>query len=178
MHRALLLSVTVLGLVGCSAPKGQKLAADPSRKPTLIASAPRATSGAGLAPVASGPANVELGPENENAVVGLYPNATITVTLPAVYRGGYTWRMAEQPDPSVLRLVSREFSPGESPRKPGTQTLTFEATGIGDVPVKLRYGTVRATSQMGAFKPYDFIVTVAPEPPAAPAKKSKKKSAE
>lgn len=178
MPRFILICVSILGFVGCTAPQGQKLAADATRIPTRAVTDP-AASATGLAPVATGPASATatLGLQNQGEIVRLNPNGTITVTLPAAYRRGYTWRFAEIPDPTVLKLVSKDFIPGESPAKPGEQTMVFQATGLGDVPVKLRYGSLWATSDMSAIKPYEFIASVAPEEPKpAPATKKKKKS--
>lgn len=146
MPRSILICVTILGFVGCTAPQGQKLTADAALAArtvttgTTTATVPTGTPG--LAPVASGPASATatLGTQNEGETVRLNPNGTITVTLPAAYRRGCTWRFAEIPDPTVLKLVSKDFTPGESPAQPGEQTMVFQATGLGDVPVKLRYG--------------------------------------
>lgn len=180
MPRSVLICFTILGFVGCVAPQGQKLTADAARAATTAPPANTTTASTGtpgLAPVAVGPASATatLGLQNQGELVRLNPNGTITVTLPAAYRRGYTWRFAEIPDPTVLKLVSKDFTPGESPAKPGEQTMVFQATGLGDVPVKLRYGSLWATSDMSAIKPYEFIASVAPEEvKPSPIKKKKK----
>ena len=180
MPRSVLICFTILGFVGCVAPQGHKLTADAARAASSAATSTTATASAslsGLPPVAVGPASATaaLGLQNQGELVRLNPNGTVTVTLPAAYRRGYTWRFAEIPDPTVLKLVSKDFIPGESPAKPGEQTMVFQATGLGNVPVKLRYGSLWATSDMSAIKPYEFIASVAPEEvKPVPTKKKKK----
>ena len=113
MHRYILLGM-VSCLVACSAPQGKKVArADASLDP--VASGP-----GGLAPVASGPGGpggVASSPiENVSTVtisdhgrtIGVSAMKTLTVTLPSYNRDGYEWRLSEIPDPSVLKLVSKE----------------------------------------------------------------------
>lgn len=145
----------LLVLAGCTAPTGTKLATT-----------------SGLAPVASGPPtqSAALTYENRGEMVNLYANSTLTVTLPSHNRNGYEWRFTEVPDPSVLQLVSKDFTPGSDPRAPGEQILVFQTVGAGDVNVKLWYGTLWA-SRMEAAQPYDFIASVSAEQPK-PAKKT------
>ena len=181
MPRFILICFTILGFVACTAPQGQKLTADAARAATTAPAGTATTASAvrpGLDPVALGPtsSSATLGPQNEGEMVRLTPNGTLTVTLPAAYRQGYNWRLAEIPDPSVLKLVSKEFTSGDSLSKPGEQVMVFQATGLGDVQVKLRYGSLWASSEMGAVKPYEFVASVAPEE-AKPAKTTKKKKA-
>jgi predicted secreted protein len=131
---------------------------------------------AGLEPVASGPPTktASLTFSNSGEMINLNPNATVKVKLPSYNRDGYEWRLSEIPDPTVLKLVSKEYTPGEDWKKPGEQTMVFQAVGPGDVDVKMWYGTLWA-SRMDSAKPYDFIASVSPEE-LKPAKKSKKRS--
>lgn len=158
MQRPILLGLFVC-LTACSAPQGEKL-----------------TTTGGLAPVASGPPTkaATLTYANRGEIVSLRPSALVTVKLPSSNRDGYEWRFDEVPDPSVLKLVSKETVPSGNLAKPGEQTLTFEAVGPGDVAVKLWYGTLWA-SPMNSAQPYDFIVSVSAEEPK-PAKKSGKRA--
>jgi predicted secreted protein len=149
----------LLVLAGCSAPQGTKLAATSD-----------------LPPVATGPLTqaAKLTYANRGELVNLYANSTITVTLPSHNRDGYEWRFDEIPDPTVLKLVSKEYTPGSDLRTPGEQTLVFQTVGPGDVNVKLWYGTLWA-SRMEAAQPYAFLASVSDTTPK-PAKKSKKRA--
>jgi len=158
MPRLILLGL-LLCVAACTAPQGKKLAMN-----------------SGLAPVATGPATKAalLTLNNRDEMISLNPNATVTVTLPSYNRDGYEWRLAEIPDPTVLKLVSKEYTPGGNWTKPGEQTMVFQAVGPGDVDVKMWYGTLWA-SPMDAARPYAFVASVSPEEPK-PAKKAKKRS--
>lgn len=148
----------LLCLAGCSAPQGTKLASADT-----------------LPPVASGPPSMTAGLtySNRGELVNLYANSTLTVTLPSHQRDGFEWRFTEVPDPTVLQLVSKEFTPGPDRRTPGAQKMVFRAVGPGDVNVKMWYGTLWA-SPMDSAQSYDFVAAVSPEA-AKPVKKSKKK---
>ena len=159
MLRPILLGVC-LGFAACSAPQGKKLAMND-----------------GLAPVASGPATTtaSLTLANKDETINMSPTGTLTVTLPSYNRDGYEWRMSEIPDPTVLKLVSKEYVPGADPMKPGEQKMVFQAAGPGDVDVKMWYGTLWA-SPMESARSYHFVAAVAEEEPAPPPKKSRKHS--
>jgi predicted secreted protein len=147
-----------LCLAACTAPQGKKLAMND-----------------GLAPVASGPP-VQLSTitlSNRDEIIGLHPSSTLTVKLPSSNRDGYEWRLSEIPDPTVLKLVSTAYTPGEDWTKAGEQTMVFQAVGAGDVDVKMWYGTLWA-SPMDSARPYHFVASVSPEEPK-PTKKSKKR---
>lgn len=169
-------------LTACSAPQGKKIAKNdgglapvatgPSGSPTLQMSDPALQ----MSSPALQMSTVTIA--NRGAIVGVHPTKTLTVTLPASNRDGYAWRLSEIPDPSVLKLVSQNYTPGADWTKPGEQSLVFEATGTGDVPVKMWYGTLWA-SRMEETKPFEFIASVTPEEKKVekkPAKKSSKKS--
>jgi predicted secreted protein len=159
-------------LTACTAPQGKKVAMNE-----------------GLPPVATGPSS-EVTPmvpsspvtqvstvtyDNRDSTIGLHPARTITVTLPSYNRNGYEWRLSEIPDPSVLKMVSNDRTPGPTLAQPGEQTMVFEATGTGMVPVKMWYGTLWA-SRMEENRPFEFIASVTPEPPKPAAKKKSTKS--
>lgn len=151
-------AVLIVGLAGCNAPQGTKLASNEV-----------------LAPVATGPATgaAALGLQNSGEFVNLAANGTITVQLPARGRNGIEWRLSETPDPSVLQLVTNRTTPAVSEAQIGEQTMVFQATGPGDVRVRMWYGTLWA-SPMDA-RVYEFTASVSAEP-EKPARKSKKKS--
>jgi predicted secreted protein len=156
----------LLGVSACTAPQGKKLA-----------------SNSGLAPVATGP----VGPATKSAVltgarsgemVSLIKGGTVTVTLDAADSDGYSWRLSEIPDPTVLKLVSQEFIPSATPGGKGQEKLVFQSTGgTGDVDVRMWYGDMR-NSPLSGNPTFDFITAVSDQP-TAPAKshsKSKKKT--
>ncbi len=134
------------------------------------------------APVAKGPSESmsTVTFKDFNKTVGLSPSKTVTLKLPAMEQDGYQWHLSEMPDPTVLKLVSKGYTPGPSPekdkpgpRKAGEQTMVFEAVGPGAVNVKLWYGTVWE-SPLDDAKPFHFIAEVAPEEPKAAKKKTGK----
>lgn len=148
------LSCIVFGIAAC-APQGKKLSANPT----------------GLAPVASGPSSpatsaAMVSESQKGQTVGIYNNGTLTVTLEAAQQDGYSWRLSETPDPTVLKLVSRDFTPPAEGHGRGQEKWVFQATGPGDVDVKMWYGNLRETSLTGA-PTFDFIASVTdqPEPP-------------
>jgi hypothetical protein len=96
------------------------------------------------------------------------------VKLPSSGRDGYEWRFSEIPDPTVLKLVSKEFIPNADPHKAGEQTMVFEGTGAGEVNVKMWYGTLW-NSPMNEAYVYQFTAAVSPEAPK-PEKKNKGKT--
>ena len=153
----LVVGCVFLGLAACSAPQGKKLAAN----------------GAGLAPVASGPATraANLTNGHSGEVVSLYKSGTVTVTLDAGQQNGYQWRLSEIPDPSVLKLVSQDFIPGPTPEAKGQQKWVFQAVGPGDVEVKMWYGDLR-TAPVTGDPTYNFITSVSDQ--TEPAQKTKK----
>ena len=135
----------------------------------------------GLAPVATGPAGsaaippagvMTIGPENRDQTIGLYAKKTLTVNLPSSGRDEYSWRFSQIPDPTVLKLVSKHFTPNADPRKAGVETLVFEGTGPGEVNVKMWYGTLWASPMDEAYI-YQFTAAVSPEESKNEKKKSK-----
>ena len=154
----------LLGFSACTAPQGKKLAS---------------TNG-GLPPVATGP----IGPATKSAVltgaragelVSLLPGGTVTVTLDADDKDGYSWRLAEIPDPTVLKLVSQEFIPSASPTGRGQEKLVFQSTGLGDVDVRMWYGNLQ-TSPLSGNPTFDFITSVSAEAKKTKSTKKTKKA--
>jgi predicted secreted protein len=162
------LGCILLGAAACTAPQGKKISGT-------------GTDG-GLAPVASGPTSKApaMSPAMATTVtsseagqsVPIARNGTVTVMLNADPSDGYSWRLSEIPDPSVLRVVSQEFVPGATPEAPGQEKWVFQAVGDGDVAVKMWYGNMRLSSMSGNPN-FDFVASVS-EPSKPAAKKSRK----
>jgi predicted secreted protein len=155
----------LIGFAACSAPQGKKLA----------------SSNGGLAPVATGP----LSPATKSAVlsggrsgeiVSLLPGGTVTVMLDAADKDGYSWRLSEIPDPTVLKLVSQEFMPSTTQGGRGQEKWVFQSTGLGDVDVRMWYGNMQA-SPMSGNPTYDFITSVSEQSKATKSVKKTKKKA-
>jgi predicted secreted protein len=148
----------VLGAAACTAPHGKKLGANDALP----------------APVAAGP--VSEAPnltESENGqVVSLAPNGQITLTLSAADQDGYTWRLAEIPDDTVLKVVSQEYVAPTDNVGRGQEKWVFQATGLGEVPVKMWYGNTRVGA-MGGNPTFDFTAAVSEEAKPKPTKKHK-----
>ena len=157
-------------LTACTAPQGKKIAMNEGLPPVATGPSSQVTP---MAPASTITQVSTVTLEDRDTTVGLHPAKTITVTLPSYNRNGYEWRLSEIPDPTVLKLVSQERTPGPSLAQPGEQTMVFEAVGPGSVPVKMWYGTLWA-SRMEANKPFEFVAAVTPEPPTPPAKKKSK----
>jgi predicted secreted protein len=159
-------------LTACTAPQGKKVAMNDGLPPVATGPSSQVTP---MAPASTITQTSTVTYENRDTTVGLHPAKRITVTLPSYNRNGYEWRLSEIPDPSVLKLISQERTPGPTIAQPGEQTMVFEAVGTGMVPVKMWYGTLWA-SRMEENRPFEFVASVTPEPPAPAKKKSKSKS--
>jgi predicted secreted protein len=148
------LSCIVLGVAAC-APQGKKLSANST----------------GLAPVASGPTTpatkaAVVSEAQKGQTIGIYKDGTLTVTLEAAQQNGYAWRLSEIPDPTVLKLVSKNYAAPASGQGRGEEKWVFQAVGPGDVDVKMWYGNLRETALTGNSN-FDFVASVSdqPEPP-------------
>ncbi len=147
--------VAIVSVTGCTAPQGRKLA--DNRK---------------LPAVATGPASIATGPaqkaptltwSNKGELVTLQRGSTVTAVLQAHAKDGYGWRFSEIPDPTVLKLVSKEYVPSTEPGKIGQEKWVFESTGPGEVQVKLFYGNLRP-SEIFYTPTYNFIASVEDRP--------------
>jgi predicted secreted protein len=148
------LSCIVLEVAAC-APQGKKLF----------------STNTGLAPVASGPTSpatkeAVVSEAQKGQVVSIYKDGTLTLTLEAAQQDGYSWRLSEIPDPTVLKMVSRDFTPPADGHGRGEEKWVFQAVGPGDVDVKMWYGNLRETP-LTRDPNFDFIASVSdqPEPP-------------
>jgi predicted secreted protein len=168
--KAPLIAVTciLLGAAACTAPQGKKLSAN----------------GKGLAPVAAGPTGPitqasTLTSSQTGETVSMPRDGTVTITLDSAQRDGYMWRLSEVPDPTVLKLVSQNFTPPATSEGHGQETWIFKATGPGDVDVKMWYGNLR-TAPLTGNPTFDFVASVAdqliPQKTDKKAKKTTKKS--
>ena len=138
----------VLGAAACTAPHGKKLGANNALP----------------APVAAGPATEtsELTESQNGEVVGIPRDGKVTLTLGADDQDGYTWRLAEIPDDTVLKLVSQEYIPPADNIGRGQEKWVFQATGPGEVPVKMWYGNTRVGALSGN-PTFDFTAAVSDE---------------
>lgn len=165
-------SCVLLGVVAC-APQGKKLSANSSPSGlSAVAEGPGGEASADEAAVNATNA-AEVTAEQQGKTIGVYKQGTVTVTLDAAQQDGYSWRLAEIPDPTVLKLVSQNFVPPASGAGRGQQKLVFKAVGPGDVDVKMWYGNLR-TAPMSSNPKFDFIASVTEA--GSPAKKVKSES--
>jgi len=141
-------SCILVGAAAC-APVGKKIGANST----------------GLAPVAEGPAsgpaekNAEVSEAQQGETVNVFNQGTLTVTLSAAEQDGYQWRLSETPDPTVLKLVSRDFVPPASGTGRGQETFVFQAVGPGDVNIKMWYGNLRVAPTIGNPE-FKFIASI------------------
>jgi predicted secreted protein len=161
----------LFGVAACTAPQGKKLTS---------------TTG-GLAPVAAGPPTATAtitAPVNPTTTltsaysggnVSLTRNGTVTVMLDASESDGYKWRLAEVPDPTVLKVVSQDFVPSTTPEGRGQEKWIFQATGPGDVDVKMWYGNIQANTTSNPT--FDFVASVSEQMKQEKKSRKSKKSA-
>ena len=160
-----------LCVAACSAPQGKKIGMNGG-------------TGTALPDVATGPTGPATGPtlkvstigwKDRQSTVEIGLGKTLTVALPSYGREEFAWRFSEIPDPTVLKMVSKEFTPSAEPHKAGEQTMVFEGTGPGEVELKMWYGSLWATP-MDSTRMYTVAISVVPEPvQPSPSKKGKTK---
>ena len=149
MSKYLVFAFAVVALgAGCSAPQGKKLASN--QVP---------------APIATGPASKSATViwKNKGEVISLQRGGTVTALLQANQNDGYAWKFSEIPDPTVLKLLSKEYIAPTKPNEVGQEKWVFQSTGPGDVEVKLFYGNLRP-SEVFYTVTYNFIASVNDEP--------------
>ena len=138
------LTLLAFALASCSAPQGKKYA-DTHRELPPIALPP---------PVAK----AEIYESQQNNIVALKPRGKLTVWLSSVQKSGFNWRLAEIPDPTVLKRVSNEYLPGTT-TSAGQEKWVFEAVGDGDVDLRLWYTSPRR-EQFGSAPVFKCVVSV------------------
>jgi predicted secreted protein len=105
-----------------------------------------------------GRAAIVLDQNDENRSVGLSRGATVAVQLPSDAPGGFTWRVGEPLDESVLKLAATGYRPPLGGGAVGRAVLTFQAVGPGSVTVQLRYGP--PGDPTGVTQEFTFVVSV------------------
>ncbi len=104
-------------------------------------------------------------------MVAIPRGGTVTLTLQSAQQDGYMWRLAEVPDPSVIKVATQDYiAPPHNVGK-GQEKWVFEAVGPGDVDVKMWYGNTRVGS-MTTNPTFNFVASVSED--TKPAKKTHK----
>lgn len=125
----ILMPTLLMALASCSAPRGKTYAAMGRPEPIATGDLPPQS-------------HAELFESQQGQTVLLSPTGELTVWLSSKPGSGYSWRLAEIPDPSVLQFVSQEYVP---PAKSniGQEKWVFQATGGGTVDLRLWYTSPR-----------------------------------
>ena len=144
MKTALPFALLALTFAACSAPQGKKYAATNRELPPIALPEPVK--------------KAELYDSQSGNIVALKPDGTLTIWLSSVQRSGFGWRLAEIPDPTVLKLVSNEYLPATA-TSAGQEKWVFRAVGEGDVDVRLWYTSPRR-EQFGSAPVFKCIVSV------------------
>ena len=144
MKSILPLALLAAALTACSAPQGKKYAATNRELPPIALPAPVA--------------KAELYESQQDTIVALKPHGKLTVWLSSVQKSGYGWRLAEIPDPTVLKLVSSDYLPATA-ASAGQEKWVFEAVGGGDVDLRLWYTSPRR-EQFGSAPVFKCVVSV------------------
>ena len=144
MKSILPLALLAATLAACSAPQGKKYAATNRELPPIALPAPVAAA--------------DVYESQQDTIVALKPHGRLTVWLSSVQKGGFGWRLAEIPDPTVLKLVSNEYLPA-TVASAGQEKWVFEAVGGGDVDLRLWYTSPRR-EQFGSAPVFKCVVSV------------------
>ena len=94
-----------------------------------------------LAACSSAPQSVSVDASHSGETVDVPSGALVIVTLDSNATTGYEWRLAEDVDENVLRLVNSEYSAPETTLvgAGGQEVWTFEAVGAGETTISLEY---------------------------------------
>ena len=144
MKNILPFTLLALTLAACSAPQGKKYAATNRELPPIALPPPES--------------KAEIFESQQGKIVVLNPDGTLTVWLGSNPRSGYSWRLAEIPDPTVLKLISKEYVPA-SKSNVGQEKWVFQAVGGGDVDLRLWYTSPRR-EQFGSAPVFKCVVSV------------------
>ncbi len=73
--------------------------------------------------------------------IAVQTGTQFTITLPSNVTTGYSWRLAKEPDPKILKFVSSTYveSSGTAIGRGGTEVWTFQAVAKGSQTVKMDY---------------------------------------
>lgn len=89
------------------------------------------------------PAPLALTAADSGTTVGLEPGQAVEITLESNASTGYAWNLVEEPDSSVLTLVSSEYVEPDTPEgvvgAAGTEAWKFQAVAAGTASLKLAY---------------------------------------
>jgi len=145
MKIALPFTILALSIAACTAPQGKKYSATNRELPPIAMPPPEG--------------RVELFESQRGSTVSLKQDGTLTVWLSSKPHTGYGWRLAEIPDPTVLRLVSKEFVP-PSETNVGQEKWVFQAVGDGEIDLRLWYtsGRVERFGSAPVFKCFVGVV--------------------
>ena len=144
MKTAVPFILLALTLAACSAPHGKKYADTNRELPPIALPEPVK--------------KAELFESQTGNIVALKPNGTLTVTLSSNHQSGFSWRLAEIPDATVLKWVSTEYN-APSATSAGQEIWSFQAVGEGDVDLRLWYTSPRP-EQFGSAPVFKCVVTV------------------
>ena len=144
MKTVLSFALLALTLAACSAPQGKKYAATRRELPPIALPDPVK--------------KAELYASQSGNIVVLKPDGTLTIWLSSNQKGGFSWRLSEIPDRTVLKLVTSVYLPATA-TSAGQEKWVFQAVGEGDVDVRLWY-TGRQREQFGTAPVFNCIVSV------------------
>lgn len=83
--------------------------------------------------------NVTLGQKNSGHTVTLHRCERLTIRLKQAFDGGYSWKVARRPAPSILKLVSdKTVAPTPKGAVGGTDTRLFVYRAVGKGKTSLR----------------------------------------
>lgn len=144
MKKILSLTLLAVALSACNAPQGKKYSATNRELPPIAMPPPVAAA--------------EIYESQRGNIVALTPDGKLTVWLSSIQKEGFGWRLSEIPDPTVLKLVSKEYMP-PSPTNAGQEKWVFQAVEPGDVDLRLWYTSPRR-EQFGSAPVFSCVVSV------------------
>lgn len=144
MNKALPITLLALSLAACSVPQGKKYSATNRELPAIALPPPES--------------RVEIFESQRGTIVSLKGDGILTLWLSSKPASGYSWRLSELPDPTVLRLVSKEFVP-PSETNVGQEKWVFQAVGDGEIDLRLWYTGARR-DQFGSAPVFKCLVSV------------------
>ena len=144
MNKVLPITFLALSMAACSVPQGKKYSETRRELPAIALPPPES--------------KIELFESQRGTIVSLKGDGILTLWLSSKPASGYSWRLAEIPDPTVLRLVSKEFVP-PSETNVGQEKWVFQAGGDGEIDLRLWYTGTRR-DQFGSAPVFQCLVSV------------------